>query len=128
MEADSVDQNDVAWREEQVVNGQRVICVYTKSNDLIVSDRMRAVNFRGHIRNQQDLTEMLLTVLTHDPVHGYPVELGTVTTPLPRRPALASGTVAASGASAPRRKSRPRFRDPDAAFGTMDPGTHRGPD
>src|SRR5271170_3732461 len=28
VEADSVDQNDVSWREEQVVNGQRLICVY----------------------------------------------------------------------------------------------------
>jgi hypothetical protein len=86
VEAESVDQNDVAWREEQVVNGQRVICVYTKSNDLIVSNRIKAVNFRGHVRNQQDLAEMLLMVLTYDPVHGYPVEPGTVTTPCPDDP------------------------------------------
>ncbi len=86
VEADSIDQKDVAWREEQVVNGQRLICVYTNSNDLIVSNRMQAVNFRGHIRNQQDLTEMLLMVLTYDPVHGYPVEPGTVTTPCPDDP------------------------------------------
>jgi hypothetical protein len=86
VEADSVDQNDIAWREEQVVNGQRVICVYTKSNDLIVSNRVQAANFRGHIRNQQNLTEMLLMVLTYDQVHGYPVEPGAVTTPCPDDP------------------------------------------
>jgi hypothetical protein len=86
VDADAVDKKDVAWREEQVVNGQQVICVYTKSNDLVVSIPQLAVNFRGHTRNQQDLTEMLLMVLTYEPTHGYPVEPGTVTTPCPDDP------------------------------------------
>jgi hypothetical protein len=86
VDAYSVDKKEVSWKDEQVVNGQQVICVYTKSNDLVVSIPHLAVNFRGHIRNQQDLTEMLLMVLTYEPTHGYPVEPGTVTTPCPDDP------------------------------------------
>jgi hypothetical protein len=76
--ADLVKAEDVAWREEQVVNGQRVICAYTKSNDLVVSIPRQIVNFQSQIRDQQDLTEMLLMVLTYEPTHGYSVEPGTV--------------------------------------------------
>ncbi len=84
IEAESVDKKDVAWREEQIVNGQQVICVYTKSSDLIVSFPRLIVNFQGHIRNRQDLADMLLMVLTYDTTHGYPVPPGTVAiTPRP---------------------------------------------
>jgi hypothetical protein len=76
--ADSVETKDVAWREEQVVNGQQVICVYTKSNDLVISIPKLIANFQSHIRSQQDLADMLLMVLTYEPTHGYPVEPGTV--------------------------------------------------
>jgi hypothetical protein len=86
VDAYSIDKKDVSRRVEQVANGQQVICVYTKSNDLVVSIPHLAVNFRGHIRNQQDLTEMLLTVLTYQPTPGYPVEPGTVTIPCPEDP------------------------------------------
>jgi hypothetical protein len=76
--ADLVDRKDVAWREEQVINGQRVICVYTKSNDFVISIPKLITNFRSHIRTKQDLGEMLLMVLTFEPSHGYPVEPGAV--------------------------------------------------
>lgn len=75
--ADLVEKSDVVWREEQVVNGHQMICVYTKSNHLIVSIPKRIVNFEASIRNHQDLTEMLLMVLTYEPTHGYPVEPAT---------------------------------------------------
>ena len=73
-QADLVAAKDVVWREDQVVNGRRVICVFTKSNDLVISFPQQVANFRAHIRNQQDLAEMLLMVLTYDPAHGYPAE------------------------------------------------------
>lgn len=84
IDADSIDEKDVDWRAEQVLNTQRVICVYTKSNDLIVSIPRLAVNFRGHIQNPHELSEMLLMVLTYEPNHGYPFEPGTVTVMVPR--------------------------------------------
>ncbi len=83
VEADSVEKGGVTWREEQFVNSQRFICVYRKANDLVVSIAQLAVNFRGHIRNQQDLAEMLLIVLTYEPTHGYRFEPGTVVIPSP---------------------------------------------
>jgi hypothetical protein len=86
VEADSFGENDVAWREQQVVNGQQAICVYTKSNDFVVSIPKLAVNFRAHIRNQQDLAEMLLMVLTYEPTHGYPFAPGAVAFPRPDEP------------------------------------------
>jgi hypothetical protein len=81
---DLVDKKDVAWREEQVVNGQQVICVYMTSNDLIVSFPRLVTNFQGHVQRQQDLAEMLLMILTFEPTHGYGVESGAIV-PVPQQ-------------------------------------------
>jgi hypothetical protein len=83
VDVDSIRKEDVAWREEQIVNGERVICVYTKSNEFVVSIPRLAVNFRGHIQNQQEIAEMLLMVLTYEPRHGYAVEPGAIV-PVPQ--------------------------------------------
>jgi hypothetical protein len=77
--ADQVDKNEVVWQAEQQVNGQQVICVYTKSNHFIVSIPKLVVNFEADIRSQKDLTEMLLMALTWDLTHGYPVAPGIAT-------------------------------------------------
>lgn len=86
VESDSIQKDEVTRREEQGVTGQQVICVYTKLNDFLVSIPKLAVNFGAHIRNQLDLAEMLLMVLTYRPVHGYPFESGTVEFPRPEDP------------------------------------------
>jgi hypothetical protein len=77
VEADGIDKREVVWRKEQVLNGQPVICVYTKSKRLIVSIPRQNVNFEGTIRSQEDLADMLLMVLTYGS-QGYPVEPGVV--------------------------------------------------
>jgi hypothetical protein len=82
--ADLVERKDVAWREQQVINGQEVICVYTDSNNLIVSFPRLVTNFQGHIQHNQDIVEMLLTVLTFEPTHGYAVDPGAIV-PIPQR-------------------------------------------
>jgi hypothetical protein len=82
--ADSVDYRQLLWRTEQSVNGKRVICVYTKSNELVITfppSSSWPANFRAKIRSQQDLAEMLLMVLTFDPRHGYPVDPSVVVSP-----------------------------------------------
>jgi hypothetical protein len=73
-EADSIDKNQVLWRTEQTVNGKAVVCVFTKSQELVVTFPQGVTNFRAKIRNKQDLAEMLLMVLTFEPEHGYPVD------------------------------------------------------
>jgi hypothetical protein len=75
VQADSVDETRVAWKEDQIVNGRHLTCVYTKSGELIASFRdLPVANFSAKIRTQQELAEMLLMVLTFEPSHGYPVE------------------------------------------------------
>jgi hypothetical protein len=81
---DLVDRKDVAWREEQVINGQEVICVYTNSNDLIVSFPRLLTTFQGHAQHNQDIAEMLLTVLTFEPTRGYAVDPGAIV-PVPQQ-------------------------------------------
>ncbi|HXX20126.1 MAG TPA: hypothetical protein VEJ46_12050 [Candidatus Acidoferrum sp.] len=71
---DLVDRSDVVWHEEQVVNGHKVACVYTKTHHLIVSFPELFANFDGGVRDQRDLTEMLLIVLTYDPNFPYPAD------------------------------------------------------
>jgi|SRR5580700_5822966 hypothetical protein len=76
--ADQVDKNDVVWRTEQEVNGQQVICVYTKSNYFIVGIPKLVVSFEAEIQSQKDSTEMLLMALTWDTTHGYPAAAGAI--------------------------------------------------
>jgi len=68
---ESIDKAQVVWREEQTVNGQHVVCVYTRSRELVITFPSFVANFRTKIRNEQDLAETLLMVLTFDPFHGY---------------------------------------------------------
>ena len=70
IEADEVSKNMVLWHDEQIVNGERVLLVFTKSKELIISfpiSTARAINFRAKIRSQKELAEMLLMVLTYQP-------------------------------------------------------------
>ena len=76
--AESIDKRQVLWREDQMIDGQPVACVYTKSRELIVSYPRRAANFRAKIRNEKDLSEMLLMVLTYDPYKAHSVEPGAI--------------------------------------------------
>ena len=78
--ADQVDKNDVMWRAEQLINGQQVICVYTKSNHAIISIPKLIVSFEAEVKNQKDFAEMLLMALTWDLTHGYPAAPGAIET------------------------------------------------
>jgi hypothetical protein len=73
--ADSIPANQVQWRVEQIVNGNHVTCVFTKSEEFIVTVNEAPVsNFDAKITSQQELAEMLLMVLTYDIQHPYPVD------------------------------------------------------
>ena len=78
VSADEVNKDDVVWRAEQLISGQQVMCVYTKSNHVIISIPKLIVNFEADIRNQRDLAEMLLMALTWDMTHGYPAASGAI--------------------------------------------------
>lgn len=72
---DSVEKGQIAWREEQSETPGHVICIYTKSKDLLITfGGPRPANFRSKIRGQRDLAEVLLMVLTFEPINGYPVD------------------------------------------------------
>jgi hypothetical protein len=52
------------WRKTQVVNGQQVICVFTKKKRLVVSFPKSHANFFALIHTESELTDMLLITLT----------------------------------------------------------------
>jgi hypothetical protein len=71
---DSVAKEQLLWREEQTIEGNRFICVYTRSDELVIAVLgSHPADFRAKIRNPKELAEVLLTVLTFEPEHGYPV-------------------------------------------------------
>jgi hypothetical protein len=76
---------DVLWKEEQVVNGQTLICMYTKRQELFMSFPEKAAYFRAKVQNQEILSEVLLMVVTFDIEHGYPVDPAMVV-PVPKNP------------------------------------------
>src|SRR5262245_14970397 len=44
------------WRYEQTINGEHVICAFTKSNELQVLFPRLLTGFWAKVRNQQDIT------------------------------------------------------------------------
>lgn len=55
------------WRREQILQGQRIICVFTKRRRLVISFPQVHANFYGTVRTDMELTDMLLMVFTFRP-------------------------------------------------------------
>jgi hypothetical protein len=55
------------WRKKQIVNGQEIVCVFTKNRRFIVSFPEAHANFYATIRTTGELTEMLLMLFTFRP-------------------------------------------------------------
>jgi hypothetical protein len=56
------------WRKKQVVNGQQAVLVFTKSRRLVVSFPESHANFYATIRDESELTDMLLMLATFEKV------------------------------------------------------------
>jgi hypothetical protein len=57
---------DARWTQEQLINGQKALIVFTRKRELIVSFPEGQVNFYATIRNEREMAEMLLTIGTFD--------------------------------------------------------------
>ena len=55
------------WRRNQVINGQSVQIVFTKSKRLVISFPTTHANFYATIKSEADLADTLLMVLTYPP-------------------------------------------------------------
>ena len=53
------------WRTDQVIKGKRVVCIYTKSKEPLVTFPGDLANFHAKIRNPRDLADMMLMLLTY---------------------------------------------------------------
>lgn len=69
---ESISKSHVLWREEQVVNGQQLIRVYTRAHHLVVSIPRLNSNFESKVRSERDVAEMLLMIFTYDQKFPYP--------------------------------------------------------
>lgn len=58
---------DEIWRREQVVQGHKVVVVFTNTKRLIVSYPEEHANFYATITSPEQMTDMLLMVLTYTP-------------------------------------------------------------
>lgn len=81
-EANSIEKDQLRWREEQEINERRTTLAYTKDYDLVITftDNKNSypANFTAHVRDEHDVAETLLMVLTYEPTAGYPVEPGSI--------------------------------------------------
>lgn len=74
-DVDSIDKDQEVWREEQTSGINHFVCVFTRSQELVVTlTGPTLANFRAKIRNQRELAEVLLIVLSVDRSSGYPVD------------------------------------------------------
>jgi hypothetical protein len=77
-EASSVAKDQLRWQEEQEINGKHVTLAYTKDQDLIITftdnKGTYPVNFTAHVRDEHEVADTLLIVLTYEPSKGYPVQ------------------------------------------------------
>jgi hypothetical protein len=56
--------NGEIWRKEQRIDGQKVVLVFTKQQRLVITFFESNANFYATIRNEEDMADMLLMVLT----------------------------------------------------------------
>jgi hypothetical protein len=62
------------------LNGHHVVVVYGGSGRVAISVLDLVANFQANVRDQQELAEMLLMVLTYEPRQGYAVDPSAVVT------------------------------------------------
>ena len=62
-EDEDVKKNE-AWRKIQTVNGNDVVCIFSKQGQLLVSFPKYRANFFAQINTEQDAVDMMLMVLT----------------------------------------------------------------
>ncbi len=74
--------SQILWKQEQLVNGKKVQCMYTKSHQFVVNFPELRSYFSARIHNRQELAEMLLMTLTYG-VQEYPVD-PSLLAPLPK--------------------------------------------
>jgi hypothetical protein len=68
------------------VGENNFVCVYTRSDELVVRVSGRYIaNFHAKIQSQKDLAEVLLTILTLDPGHGYPTDPSVIINEPPKK-------------------------------------------
>ena len=72
--AESIEERQTVWKQKQDLKGQTVTFVFTKSHDLVVSFPKYVTNFRAHIRNESEIADMLLMVVTFSPYADQPTE------------------------------------------------------
>lgn len=53
------------WRQDQIVDGDHMLCSFKKDQTMEI--RFRGTQFDATVRNQQELAEMFLTVLSYEP-------------------------------------------------------------
>jgi hypothetical protein len=76
------DHSDVLWRQEQTINGHAVVCIYTKSQELLISFPGLIGHFSAKITGQQDIADMLLMVLTYNErSEWYPIDPSAIAPP-----------------------------------------------
>ena len=54
------------WRKKQVINGQEAAFVFTKSRRLVVSFPESHANFYATVRDESELADMLVMILTFE--------------------------------------------------------------
>ena len=72
--AESIEERQIAWKQKQDLKGQSVTFVLTKSHDIVVSFPEYGTNFLAHIRNESEMADMLLMVVTFSPYADPPTE------------------------------------------------------
>jgi hypothetical protein len=66
--------NSILWQRKQMLHRHHVVCVYTIQKELIVTFPYLTANFRAKVNSKQDMADMLLMVLSYEPVAGTPPE------------------------------------------------------
>jgi len=75
--ANPYSKNEYVWYKEQIVGGQKVVCVLTKQKQIIATFTDSSANFFATVETEEDVVDFLLMVLTFEAPESSP--------PSPRR-------------------------------------------
>ena len=74
-QAMAISPDKLSWRENQTIDGFQFDIAMTEDNLLVMSNQ-DGDNFSANVKNSQELTEVMLMVVTLNRSEGYPIPPG----------------------------------------------------
>jgi hypothetical protein len=80
VNTEEIPKDQVVWSEIQTIGARQFICVYTRDHRVVVSlvNGVQQGNFEAHVKNEQELAEVLMIIFSINSARGYRYDPATM--------------------------------------------------